>query len=350
MQRRLLDAWSDIGSMQREFRWQIPARLNIAEVCCDSWARAEPGRTAIIHITEDGRRELWSYGRLKAVSDALAVSLAARGVGRGDRVAVLLPQCPEVLAAHMAILKLGGVVLPLFTLFGPEALAYRLADAGARAAITDAAGVEKLMALRPELPELAEIYSIDPALPPVRVLSDEIAAAHGAPVPADTAAEDPAVLIYTSGTTGPPKGALHAHRFMIGHWPSIETTHPRFASAGDVGWTPADWAWIGGLMDMAIPCLAYGVPLVAHRMRKFDPEAAFALIARERINRLFLPPTSSCARRRHPGRGLRRARSLRAARASARLCRTGRGARWARPSTRSTARPSATSSSAPATG
>ncbi|PRX37931.1 acetyl-CoA synthetase [Meinhardsimonia xiamenensis] len=310
MQRRLLDAWSDIRNMQAGFRWQIPDRLNIAHVCCEAWAAAAPERTAIVHVSEDGRRELWSYGRLKAVSDALALSLAARGVGRGDRVAVLLAQCPEVLAAHMAIHKLGGVVLPLFTLFGPEALAFRLADSAARAAITDAAGVEKLMALRPELPELAEIYSIDPAPAPIRHLADEIAAAHGAPPPADTAAEDPAVLIYTSGTTGPPKGALHAHRFMIGHWPSIETTHPRFASPGDVGWTPADWAWVGGLMDMAIPCLAYGVPLVAHRMRKFDPEAAFALIAREGINRLFLPPTALKLMRQAPAQQRLSVRSI----------------------------------------
>jgi acetyl-CoA synthetase len=105
-------------------------------------------------------------------------------------------------------------------------------------------------------------------------------------------AEDAAVLIYTSGTTGAPKGALHAHRFLIGHLPSVELQHEFFPRPGDVGWTPADWAWIGGLMDLAMPCLYHGVPLVAHRMRKFDPDAAFRLIGEHRVSRLFLPPTA----------------------------------------------------------
>jgi acetyl-CoA synthetase len=195
------------------------------------------------------------------------------------------------MVCHMAVYKLGAVALPLFTLFGGEALGYRLADSGAKVVVTDGANLEKVMALRPDLPALAEVYCTDPAPAPVRVLADEIAAGGRIP-PVDTAAEDPAVLIYTSGTTGPPKGVLHAHRFLIGHLPSIETHHPGFPATGDAGWTPADWAWIGGLMDMAMPCLYYGVPLVSRRMRKFDPEAALRLIRDEAVTRLFLPPTA----------------------------------------------------------
>ncbi len=150
----------------------------------------------------------------------------------------------------------------------------------------------KVMALRADLPDLAEVYVIGEAAPPVRGFWAEIEAAHGAFDAADTAADDPAVLIYTSGTTGPPKGVLHAHRFLIGHLPSIECTHPGFGQSGDCGWTPADWAWIGGLMDMAMPCLYYGVPLVSHRMRKFDPDAAYRLIGAHGVRNLFLPPTA----------------------------------------------------------
>jgi len=99
-------------------------------------------------------------------------------------------------------------------------------------------------------------------------------------------------MIYTSGTTGDPKGVLHAHRFLFGHLPCMELSQGFFPQAGDVGWTPADWAWIGGLMDMAIPCLYYGVPLVSHRFAKFDPEAALRLMAEERVTNAFIPPTA----------------------------------------------------------
>jgi acetyl-CoA synthetase len=158
--------------------------------------------------------------------------------------------------------------------------------------VTDGANLEKLLALRPDLPDLQEVYALDGARPPVRDFWAEIAAASPALDPATTGPDDPAVIIYTSGTTGPPKGALHGHRFLAGHLPSIELHHEFFPQPGDLGWTPADWAWIGGLMDMAMPCLHYGVPLISHRMRKFDPDAAFALIARHGC------ATSSCRPRR----------------------------------------------------
>lgn len=278
--------------MRAGFRWVVPKQLNIAERCCDSWTKADPDRLAIRHIGEDGTARNWSYGALKRASDGLALSFAARGLARGDRVAVLLAQCPEVLIAHFAAMKLGAVGLPLFTLFGEDALRYRLADSGAKILVTDAENLTKVMALRADLPDLAEIYVLGNATTSVRCFADEIAAAQGDLQMVPTLAEDPAVLIYTSGTTGSPKGVLHAHRFLLGHLPSIECTHPGFGQAGDVGWTPADWAWIGGLMDLAMPCLYYGVPLISHRMRKFDADAAFRLIGAERVRNLFLPPTA----------------------------------------------------------
>jgi acetyl-CoA synthetase len=207
-------------------------------------------------------------------------------------VAILLPQCPEVMIVHFAAMKCGAVVLPLFTLFGPDALAFRLVDSGAKAVVTDAENLAKVMDLRGELPELAEVYVTGEARAPVRGVWEEIGAASEICVPEAVGAEDPAVLIYTSGTTGSPKGALHAHRFLIGHLPSVELQHELFPQPGDVGWTPADWAWIGGLMDLAMPCLYHGVPLVSHRMRKFEPEAAFRLIGEHRVRTLFLPPTA----------------------------------------------------------
>jgi acetyl-CoA synthetase len=183
------------------------------------------------------------------------------------------------------------VALPLFTLFGTEALLYRLADSGASLVVTDGESLPKLLQIAPELPALKSVFCTEPAQD-ARLLWDEIAGHPPLAAPVQTHAEDPAVMIYTSGTTGPPKGVLHAHRFLFGHLPCMELTHEGFPQAGDKGWTPADWAWIGGLMDMAMPCLYYGVPLVAHRMRKFEAAAAYALIAQHNIRNLFLPPTA----------------------------------------------------------
>lgn len=290
MHRQLIPIHDNWADMRQRFRWNIPMHFNIAERCCDSHALARPDALAIRHITQDRQTQDWTYRDLKKASDALALSLLARGVSPGDRVAVLLAQCPEVLVTHFAAQKIGAIILPLFTLFGPDALQYRLSDSGTRALVTDAANLDKLDGL--DLPDLDIVYSIDPCRSPVLSFQDEIAKAHGKLAPVQTLADDPATLIYTSGTTGPPKGVLHAHRFLLGHLPSIETTHTGFPVVGDKGWTPADWAWIGGLMDMAIPCLYYGVPLISHRMRRFDADAAFDLIARENIRNLFMPPTA----------------------------------------------------------
>ncbi|PWK59578.1 AMP-binding protein [Roseicyclus mahoneyensis] len=306
--RRLLGRITDWDSLRAGFRWDIPARMNIAHLCCDSWAAAEPDRTAIIHIPADGAREIWTYSQLKRASDGLAVALAASGVTRGDRVAVLLPQTPAALITHVAAMKLGAVSLPLFTLFGADALRYRLQDAGARAVVTDPATLDRVMALATDLPDLRTIITTGEARAPVLAFDALIATPASGFTPADTTAEDPAVMIYTSGTTGDPKGVLHAHRFLFGHLPCLELALGDFPQPGDTGWTPADWAWIGGLMDMALPCLYYGVPLVAHRFAKFDPDAAFRLMTAECVTRAFIPPTALRLMRQAPtpkGLGLR---------------------------------------------
>lgn len=284
-----LGNWHDIRAA---FRWNVPEYFNISERCCDSWAMADPDRIAIVHVEQNGKARNWSYGQLRRASDRLALSFAAQGVTRGDRIAVLLAQSPEVMITHFAAMKLGVVVLPLFTLFGEEALRYRLSDSGARVVVTDVDNLPKILSLNGDLPDLKVIYSTEKSTNPVLDFWSEIEAATGHVAPVKTKADDPAVLIYTSGTTGPPKGVLHAHRFLIGHLPSIECHHEGFPQRQDTGWTPADWAWIGGLMDMAMPCLYYGVPLISHRMRKFDPAAAYDLIKKHKIRNLFLPPTA----------------------------------------------------------
>ncbi|MFW5641139.1 MAG: AMP-binding protein [Roseicyclus sp.] len=285
----------DAGTWERlreGFAWAIPETVNIAHLCCDSWAAVAPERLAVRHVCADGTRSDWSYGDLRRASDRLAAALAARGVMRGDRVAVLMAQHPAVLVAHFAAQKLGAVSLPLFTLFGEDALAYRLSDSGARAVVTEAACLDRVMALWPDLPDLDIVVTTGPATAPVLGFDDILATPAADLLATPTDAEDAAVMIYTSGTTGDPKGVLHAHRFLFGHLPCLELSLGWFPAAGDVGWTPADWAWIGGLMDMALPCLFYGVPLVSHRFAKFDPGAALRLMAEEGVTRAFVPPTA----------------------------------------------------------
>lgn len=225
MSRRVIDHLGNWDEMRGAFRWDIPEHFNIAERCCDSWAEGEPDRVAIVQVSQNGSLRNWTYGEIKDASDRLAQSLAARGVARGDRVAVLLAQSPEVLITHFAAMKLGAVVLPLFTLFGSDALRYRLADSGARVVVTDAGNLVKVDALTGALPDLETVYSIDGTSGSTLSFWDEVDAMNGDFSRVETLADDPAVMIYTSGTTGPPKGVLHAHRFLIGHLPSIETTH-----------------------------------------------------------------------------------------------------------------------------
>jgi acetyl-CoA synthetase len=283
---------NNYDDIYRQFRWQVPARYNIGVDICDRWADIEPGRLAILHVHPDGREDAVSYGSLREMSNRLANVLRAHGVQRGERVAIMLPQMPEVAAAHVAIYKLGAVALPIAILFGPDALSYRLQNSGAKALITNAAGLAKLGGIRGEAPGLACVLSVDGAGAGAVSFAGEFARASSDFTPVDTAADDPAMMIYTSGTTGQPKGALHAHRVLIGHLPGVELPHFPFPQKGDSYWTPADWAWAGGLLDVLLPSLHHGVPVVARRFDKFDPEEAFALMARTNVRNAFIPPTA----------------------------------------------------------
>ena len=285
----MLPRASSYEALREGFRWQVPERFNIAAACCDRWADGS-GRPALLHLRDDGRTEQLSFDALKAESNRLANVLAAHGIGPGDRVGVLLPQVPEAAIAHLAVYKLGAIAVPLFQLFQSQALEYRLRDCGAVALVTDAVGLAKLPGL--DLPALRLVLSADGAGQGVLPLRAEMARASDAFATRDTAAEDPAVIIYTSGTTGAPKGALHAHRVLLGHLPGVEMPQDLFPQPGDLFWTPADWAWVGGLFDVLLPSLFHGVPVLAHRMAKFDPEFAFRLMAEHGVRNAFLPPTA----------------------------------------------------------
>lgn len=289
----MLEPAATYEELTARFRWDIPERYNIAADVCDRWALSEPERPAILEVAPDGTVTTLTHGALRARSLALAAGLSARGVGAGDRIAVLLPQSAHVVVAHLAAYRLGAVALPLAGLFGAEALRYRLSDAGARAVVTDAAGLAKLAPLRDALPDLTLVVSIDgPAEGAESLIEVEAAGNPKGFEPHETGPDDPALMIYTSGTTGLAKGALHGHRVLLGHMPGFLMMHDFPGPADGPIWTPSDWAWAGGLLNVVMPSLRLGMAVVARPFARFEPEAAFRLIADLKVSHAFLPPTA----------------------------------------------------------
>lgn len=274
--------------LRAHFRWTIPARYNMAVHACDGWAAREPHRPALLVKGRAGYSPL-SYLDISLASNRLARALAAKGIEVGDRVAILAPQSPEVLISHLALYKLGAVAVPLASVFGVEAIAYRLEDSGAKALIADAAGLSKLP-VRPE--SLSLLICLDGPSGGIEGFHDLVAGASDAPLAIDSGPDDPALMIYTSGTTGRPKGALHGHRVLIAHVTGQEFTHGFPPHEGDRMWTPSDWAWAGGLLNTVLPALVHGVPVVVQPPGKFDPETAFALLKEAKVRNVFVPPTA----------------------------------------------------------
>ncbi|EFO33465.1 acetyl-coenzyme A synthetase [Roseibium sp. TrichSKD4] len=289
---RLLPDAGSYEDLTKRFKWSIPEHFNIGAAICDDWATKDPDREALAYAEEDGPVSRFTYGDLRDQSNRLANLLKSQGVNAGDRVAVLMPQRPETAITHIAALKLAAISIPLFTLFGEEALLYRLQNSGAKAVVTDKAGAKKLAHLREKLPELATILCADGEQGGALNLHGALQGQSNEFTPVQTRANDPAIIIYTSGTTGQPKGALHAHRVLLGHLPGVEMSHDFLGQPGDRIWTPADWAWIGGLLDVLMPALYLGVPVVACRFKKFTAEAAFQLLQDQKIRNTFLPPTA----------------------------------------------------------
>ena len=288
----MLEPRDTYRALYEDFRWQVPARFNIGVAVSDAWATREPDRVALLDYQPDGTSGHLTYGALARRSNALANGLRAAGIGRGDRVAMLMPQCFETAIAHVATYKLGAIAVPLALLFGVEALEYRFQTAGVKAVVTNASGLAKLKPILSRLPMLQTIVSTDgddgPAAGFARLTRD-----HGPDFTAeDTGPDDPAMMIFTSGTTGPPKGALHGHRVLLGHLPGVQMPHEFLPQPGDRLWTPADWAWAGGLLNVLLPGLYFGVPVVAGRFERFEPEAALTLMERMAIRNAFIPPTA----------------------------------------------------------
>ncbi len=282
------------AQLHSSFQWHVPAHFNMAQVCCARWAGSlhDAENIAIQEYSSASTTpKSYSYAVLQQQANRLSNLLALHGVKRGDRVAIVMPQRFETAVAYMAVLQMGAVAMPLSMLFGPDALEFRLIDSEAVLAICDDSVADGLRDLQPNCPGLravlsiTEISAVSPAQPDHFALID-------------TLADEAAVLIYTSGTTGPPKGALIPHRALIGNLTGFVCSQNWFgfdgvsnAQSNAVFWSPADWAWTGGLMDALLPTLYFGRPIVAFNGR-FSPELALALMRDCGVTHTFLFPTA----------------------------------------------------------
>ena len=273
------------------FKWEIPKYYNIGVDVCDKWAD-DKNRLALIYADPHGMDRKYTFREFRNLSNRLANALKAHGITRKDRVGILLSQRPETLISHISVYKLGGIVVQLLTLFGPDALEFRLQDSAAKALITDKENLPKIWEVKERLPGLKLVIAID---------ADEqedafdfwecVAKGSLDFTPVKTKPEDPALIIYTSGTTGQPKGTLHGHQLLLGILPGFEFFHNLFPREGDLMWTPLDWAYIGGSYDALFPTLHFGFPTLAYKSRKFDAEEAFYMMAKHGVRNLMAVPT-----------------------------------------------------------
>jgi acetyl-CoA synthetase len=291
------------AAIHQGFGWKVPQRFNMAQACCGRWA-SQPATARHVaireHVAGQGLGQSWTFGQLQTAANRLSRVLQGLGVQRGDRVAIVLPQRFETAVAYMAVLQMGAVAMPLSMLFGPEALSFRINDSQARVAVCDESTVQALLQARPDCPGLQTLIGVGPA----GALADlnfaqAVASQATSFKAANTRAQDPAVLIYTSGTTGNPKGALIPHRALIGNLTGFVCSQNWFGfdpfkanrPSKAVFWSPADWAWTGGLMDALLPSLYFGRPIVAFNGR-FSPEAAFEILQSHGVTHTFLFPTA----------------------------------------------------------
>lgn len=253
---------------------------------------ADRDRTALIFEAPDGRVTIQSFAQVDRAATGLASVLRGLGVGKGDRIGLHTGQHPDTAVAHMAIAKLGGVAVTLSQLYGPETLAHAMQDSRARVLVT---GDPVWAALRGDraalFPDLVHVLTRDPVAGEID-LAGAFAAEPAGFVPEFGGADDPALLMYTSGSTGKPKGILHGHRILAAYTPSIHlffnlSLHDQDA----VFWSPSDWAWVGGLLDMLFPAWMAGRPVVTS-LDRFSADWAFGFLARHKVTHSFLAPTA----------------------------------------------------------
>jgi acetyl-CoA synthetase len=202
-------------------------------------------------------------------------------------VLLMLGQRPETAILHLGVWRAGMISVLCSVLFSADAVEYRVQASGAKLIITDEANLAKAIEAAGE----ARVLCVDGAGDGAGDFWALLRKGADVFATVDTAADDPAFICFTSGTTGAAKGALHAHRVVLGHLPGTEMQHDFFPQRGDLHWSPADWAWLAGLMNVLMPSWFHGVPVLAFRSIGFDPGQAFHMMAKHQVRNTFLVPT-----------------------------------------------------------
>ena len=253
-------------------RWEVPERYNIAADVCDKHPR---GKLAMVWESFDGLSRELTWGELQDLANQAAHALAARGVGRGDRVAVVLPATPETAAIFFGVWKLGAILLSMSVLYGDDGIRHRLADSEAALLVTDAENAPRFD--RSWSPELFVLEA------------DSLVGLPMDFVCADTSADDPAQLYYTSGTTGLAKGIVHAHRYILAH---EEFVYCHEVQDGELFHGMGEWAWAAGISPLLGPWRLGAVQCVYRREGGFDPHRQLDFLSRKRVTNVFTTPTA----------------------------------------------------------
>ena len=278
------------AELRAKHKWNVPADYNVVIDCLDRHTELRDN-VALIYEDDEGRGARYTFAQMIEATKRFANALRGIGINRGDVVAVHTPQRPETAIAHMALYRLGAIALPISKLFGPDAIQYRLENSSAKAILMEPETVGKMDAVdRTSLPNFKHVIVTDGAKGGLSF--DDLMSKGAASFTMEkSSAEDPVLLMYTSGTTGNPKGVLHVARYVLGH-NGIDYSY-NYLRDGDLYYSPADWAWAGGLLDGLLAIWPYGIPVLAYRSKaRFDPDVAFRLLEKHGASVGLYPPTA----------------------------------------------------------
>jgi len=286
-----LKALWNFDEIYKKFRWEIPELYNIARDACDKHAgnTGNKEKIAMIYIDAEGKEKNYTFHSMKSLSNKFANVLKRLGIERGDRVAVLLLQSPEAAISHLGIYKIGAVAVALSPRLGEDALLFRLKDSGARVVVTDSKNEGKIRDIKCKLDSLDETIVVGEPSSGNIDFRGELESAPDDFDTAKTTPNDPALIVYTSGTEGSPKGALQAHRTLLGRLTGFLLAQ-NFPKEGSILWSPAEWAWVGGLLDCLLAPWSYGMTVLSYE-GGFNPKRIFSLMGKYKVTHVFLPPT-----------------------------------------------------------
>jgi acetyl-CoA synthetase len=282
---------SSYEEAHESLEWDLPENFNMGTAVIDRHA-GDRGRVALFWENVDGANETWTFWELRKRCNQFGNLVRDLGIKTGDVVGVHVPQSPETVIAHAGLWRAGSVSIPLPYTYEIDSLRYRLDDAGATALVVQAEKFEAVRGLLDELPALEHlivvgaveggdgVVQMNPALNCHSTSFD----------PVETTPDDTSAIFYTSGTTGEPKGGVHGHRFLIGHLPGYQVIY-NFNLEG-VYYTPADWGWGGGLIDLVTAALYNGQPVLGFNRGPFEPAEQLELLEKYQVTHTFMPPTA----------------------------------------------------------